>query len=124
MLYIIAFAAVILALLFWSSFNAKKANRFFQGMTLLAILAFLGTWVAQTAPLDYKFEVLARDLLVIGAMGAVFTYVAQRKKLFFLLLILTVVGGYFYVKTVLQDTFPFQEKTEQLSLAQDGEVLV
>jgi thermitase len=124
MLYIIAFAAIVLALLLWSSFNARKANRIFQGMTLLAILTFLGSWLAQAAPLDYKFEVLARDLLVIGAMGAVFTYVAQRKKLFFVLLIATVIGGYFYIKTVLQDTFPFQEKTEQLSLASDGELLV
>ena len=123
MLYIIAFATVVFSLLLWSSFNARKANRIFQGMTLLAVSTFLGSWLAQTAPLDYKFEVLARDLLVIGAMGAVFTYVAQRKKLFFLLLVLTVLGGYFYIKTVLKDTFPFQEKSEQLSLAGDGEIL-
>lgn len=124
MLYIIAFATVVFSLLLWSSFHARKTNRIFQGMTLLAILTFLGSWLAQAAPLDYKFEVLARDLLVIGAMGAVFTYVAQRKKLFFLLLVLTLLGGYFYIKTVLKGTFPFQEKTEQLSLAVDGELLV
>lgn len=123
MLYIIAFVALVLALLLWSSFNAEKTNRLFQGMTLVAILAFLGAWLVQVAPLDYKFEVLARDLLVISAMGAVFTYVAQRRKLFLLLLVLTVAGGYLYIKHVLQDTFPFREKTEQRIVAADGEIL-
>lgn len=122
--YILAFVAAVIALLLWTSFNAKKANRFFQVMTLTALIAFLGSWFVQAAPVDYKLEVLARDLLVIGAMGAIFSFVAQKRKLFLLLLILTIGGGYLYVKTVLKGTFPFQEKSVVVFDNQDGELLV
>lgn len=121
--YIVAFAAVIIGLLLWTSFNARKTNRFFQVMTLVALITFLGSWLTQVAPVEYKLGVLARDLLVIGAMGAVFSYVAQKRKLFILLLILTVGGGYLYIKTVLKDTFPFQEKSERIFSDEEGEIL-
>ncbi|MEM6378976.1 MAG: S8 family serine peptidase [Bacteroidota bacterium] len=121
--YIISFLAIILGLLLWTSFNSEKTERFFRGITVVAILAFLGSWLAQVAPVEYKLEVLVRDLLVIAASGAVFTFVARKRKLFLLLLAITIAGGYWYLKNELGDRFPFKmADTNGLSI--EGEYLV
>lgn len=121
--YIISFLAIILGLLFWTSFNSGKADRIFRGITLTAILAFLGSWLVQVAPVEYKLEVLVRDLLVIAASGAVFSFVARQRKLFVLLLALTLAGGYWYVKNELGDRFPFK-MSDASGLSLEGEYLV
>ena len=126
LVYIIGFLVVIFGLLLWTSFNGKKADKLFRGITITAILAYLGGWLVQVAPVDYKLEILIRDLLVIAASGAVFTYVAKMKKLFLLLLAMTIGGAYWYYKTQLTTTFPFVADitTSEVVMDPSGELLV
>ena len=124
MVYILSFLAVVLALMLWTSFNRGKADRILRGITILALLTYLGSWLVQVAPIDYKLEVLVRDLLVIAASGAVFSFVAQKRKLFVLLLAITIGAGYWYYKTQLTQSFPYQIPMSEMTIDKQGELLV
>ncbi len=124
-IYLISFFAIILGLIFWARFESGKADRLFRIMTIGALLTYFGSWVAQIAPVDYKVEVIVRDLMVIAASGAVFTWVARKRKLFILLLAVVVAAGYWYYKNVLEpSSFPYVMEQSEIELDSSGELLV
>ena len=123
LVYLISFGVIILGLLLWTNFNSEKADKIFRGMTLTALLAYGLSWLFQVAPVEYKLEIAFRDLLVVAASGAVFTYVARKRKLFLLLLSITIAIGYWYYKTELTQSFPF-EVTSTSEIDETGELLI
>jgi len=124
MLYPVAFIALALALFIWTVLQDRSAQPLFRGISLLAIFLFLAVWWLQPAPLAYKLGIVARDLLVIGGVGALYAYVAQRRKWFLVLAVATILGGYLYVNKTVRYSFPFSEGDSGQQLAPDGEWLV
>lgn len=124
MLYPVAFITLALALLIWTVLQDRSAQPLFRGMSMLAIFFFLGVWWVQAAPLAYKLGILTRDLLVIGGVGALYAYVAQRRKWSLVLTVATLLGGYLYVNKTVRYSFPFPEGENLQQLAPDGEWLV
>ncbi len=124
LVYGLALLGALFALIFWFRFREKKVAGAFRALFFLSILTYLGSWLYQAAPMDYKFEVLIRDLVFIGVLGTAFSYIANLRTAFWIGLLLTLGGGYYYYKTILRPTFPFQEKTTLTTLDPDGELLI
>jgi len=124
LVYGLALLGALFALIFWFRFREKKVAGAFRALFFISILSYLGSWFFQAAPMDYKFEVLIRDLVFIGVLGTAFSYIANLRTAFWIGLLLTIGGGYYYYKTILRPTFPFQEKTTQTTLDPDGELLI
>ena len=124
LVYGLALLGALFALIFWFRFREKKVAGAFRALFFLSILTYLGSWLSQAAPMDYKFEVLIRDLVFIGVLGTAFSYIANLRTAFWIGLLLTVGGGYYYYKTILRPTFPFQEQTTESTLSPDGELLI
>jgi len=124
LVYGLALLGALFALIFWFRFREKKVAGAFRALFFLSILTYLGSWFFQAAPMTYKFEVLIRDLVFIGVLGTAFSYIANLRTAFWIGLLLTVGGGFYYYKTILRPTFPFQEQETATTLNPDGELLI
>lgn len=120
------FAAIIFSIIalggwIYNQNKSQLAKRFqialFAGLGLYALSIF-----TTPATLDEKMGVMFRDLLIIGLSGAIFLYVAQLRKLFFIAMAI-IVGGVWLVYKI-QWQHSLEAKTEEISLSNNGELLV
>ncbi len=115
--FLLAFGA--LALLF--AFKGELAQRYFKQIMWGAVALYGISLVAIHAPLEYKFQTLARDMLFLGISGAIFSRLAGWKNLFRIGVLVSIVAVVLFYRMFVGNTFPFREN---LPLDQQGELLI
>lgn len=124
LIYGLSLLLALTMLILWFRFQDKSAAAAFRNLFFLSLLAYFGSLFTQVAPMSYKLEVLIRDLVFIGVFGTAFSYIARLRAAFWIGLIMTVAGGFYYYKTILRPSFPFQQPAKQITLDAEGELLI
>ncbi len=123
-LYLIGFVAMALALAVWffAQERKKPVKQLKKGFWIAAAVYAVGLlW--SVAPIDYKMKTVFRDLMILGASGAVFMMLFKIRKVMVLVLVIWAVAMLYMFRNELSQTFPYYDQSG-IEMAQDGELLL
>ena len=87
LLYPLSLAACVLTLSLWFYYQQKSfLGKVLRGAFFLSLLVYLLAWLLHAGDWNAKTAILVRDLIILGAVPAVLSFLKNRSVAFFLLL--------------------------------------
>lgn len=122
MIYPIAYVVALLSLVLWFYLQSnEKWAGILRATLVLGLIAWLASVGTAEATLDYKLGILFRDLVVLGAIGAIFSLFKNKLHLFLAVLFSLTAGLKMIYFETLQHTFPQTSPSSSLNLDTEKE---
>ncbi|MEZ5057222.1 MAG: S8 family serine peptidase [Saprospiraceae bacterium] len=126
MFYSLGFILGLLSLAFWFFYKNETKENLMRTLFLVGLGIYFYGWASADAAWTLKFEMLFRDLIVMGLTGAIFKFLAKYPTLFKVAIGVIVVSWFLFYGSVMRNTFSGQDNdfNTEIPLADEGELLV